>query len=213
MDPIKPRDVLDVLKSANHDSSPGPDGLPYGILYHLPCTHHTLATLFNKVLATGSVPSAWGESLLKLIHKKGSTEDPGNFRPIALSNTIVTTFPTKNKLIDPAVQKAFLPGISGCTEDNAVMEEIIKQIKNTRKTCHIAFFDCADAFGSVPHDLIHHTLERNHIPHNVRGYIKELYSKTTSKGITHSFHSDPFSFKKGVTQGDPLSPIIFVLTF
>ena len=65
----------------------------------------------------------------------------------------------------------------------------------------------------MPHDLIHHTLERNHIPHNVREYIKELYNKTTSKVITNSFHSDPFSFKKGVTQGDPLSPIIFVLTF
>ena len=65
----------------------------------------------------------------------------------------------------------------------------------------------------MPHDLIHHTLERNHIPHNVREYIKELYSKTTSKVITNSFHSDPFSFKKGVTQGDPLSPIIFLLTF
>ena len=169
-DPIKPKDVFNVLKSANHKSSPGSDGIPYGILFNLPCTHHTLATLFNKVLATGAVPSAWGESILKLIHKKGTTDDPGNFRPIALSNTIVktlhlilakrvTTFLTQNKLVDPAVQKAFLPGISGCTEHNAVMEEVIKHIRNSRKTVHIAFFDLADAFGSVPHDLIHHTLE------------------------------------------------------
>ena len=138
------------------------------------------------MLATSAVPAAWGESILKLIHKKGTTEDPGNFRPIALSNTIVktlhlilakrvTTFLITNKVVDPAVQKAFLPGISGCTEHNAVMEEIIKHIKHTRKTAHIAFFDLADAFGSVPHDLIHHILEQNQIPHSVRAYIKELY--------------------------------------
>ena len=83
--------MLGVLKSANLNSSPGPDGLPYGILFNLPCTHHTLATLFNKVLATSAVPATWGESSLKLIHKKGTTDDPGNFRPIALSNTIVKT--------------------------------------------------------------------------------------------------------------------------
>ena len=157
-DPIGPRDIFDVLKSSNHKSSPGPDGLPYGILFNLPCTHHILATLFNKVLATSAVPAAWGESILKLIHKKGTTDDPGNFRPIALSNIIVktlhlilakrvTTFLISNKLVDPSVQKAFLPGISGCTEHNAVMEEIIKHIKNTRKTAHITFSDLADALG------------------------------------------------------------------
>ena len=90
--PIRPKDVFDVLKDANHKSSPGPDGIPYGILFNLPTTHHILATLYNKVLATGAVPESWGESILKLIHKKGTTEDPGNFRPIALSNTVVKTF-------------------------------------------------------------------------------------------------------------------------
>jgi hypothetical protein len=124
MSPIKPKEVFKVLKAANHKSSPGPDGIPYGILFNLPCTHHVLATLYKKVLVTGAVPGSWGESILKIIHKKGTTDEPGNFRPIALSNTVVktlhlilakrmTTFLTQNKLIYPAVQKAFLPGISG----------------------------------------------------------------------------------------------------
>jgi len=183
-----------------------------------------MATLFNKVLATSAVPTQWGESIIKLIHKKGTTDDPGNFRPIALSNTVIktfhlilanrtTTYLTKNKLIDPSIQKAFLPGISGCTEHNAVMEEVIKHIKSKKLTAHIAFFDLADAFGSIPHDLILHTLQRNHFPQAVQEYYKSLYSVTKSKVVTKSFQSDPFFFKKGVTQGDPMSPIIFILTF
>ena len=143
MSPIRPKDVSNVLRHANHKSSPGPDGLPFGILHHMPSTHHVLATLFNKVLATNAVPSQWGESIIKLIHKKGTTDDPGNFQPIALSNTIVktfhlilanrtTSFLIVNKLVDPAIQKAFLPGISGCTEHNAVMEEVIKHVKSKK---------------------------------------------------------------------------------
>ena len=107
MSPIRPRDDTNVLKHSNHKSSPGPDGVPFGILYHLPSTHHIMATLFNKVIA-------WGESIIKL---------------------------TKNKLIDPSFQKSFLPGISGCTEHNAVMEEVIKYVRNRTPTSHIAFFD------------------------------------------------------------------------
>ena len=158
---IKPRDVAHVLKNANKKSSPGPDGIPYGILSQLPSTHHILATLFNKILVTGAAPLSWGESIIKLIHKKSTTQDPSNFRPIALSNTIGKTFHlilakrttdylTKNGLIDPTVQKAFLPGISGCTEHNTVMKEVIRDIKHSKHTAHIAFFDLADAFGSVP---------------------------------------------------------------
>ena len=78
----------------------------------------SLATLYNKILATGAATSSWGESLIKLIHKKGPTNNPSNFRPIALSNTIAKAFHlilakrttdhlTRNGFIDPTVQKAF----------------------------------------------------------------------------------------------------------
>ena len=142
MSVIRPRDVKNVLKNANQKSSPGPDGIPYGILTKLPCTHHILASLFNKVLMYGAPPTSWSESIINLIHKKSSTKDPRNFRMIALSNTLgkvfhlllskrTTTFLTENKLIDPSIQKAFLPGISGFTEHNAVMDEIIQDVRKS----------------------------------------------------------------------------------
>ena len=92
MDPIRPKDVKNILKQSNQKSSPGPDGVPYGILSKLPCTHHILSTLFNKVMSNGCPPNSWSESMIKLIHKKGDSKDPRNFRMIALTSTIGKTY-------------------------------------------------------------------------------------------------------------------------
>jgi hypothetical protein len=77
--PIKPKDIKRVLTKANLKSAPGPDGIPYGVLLKLESCHHILATLFNKVFSMGSPPSSWGESVVKLAHKKDDTADPSNF--------------------------------------------------------------------------------------------------------------------------------------
>ena len=97
---------------------------------------------------------------MKLVHKKGDTSTPSNFRMIALSGCIgktyhlllaerLTTYLTVDKFVDPELQKAFLPGINGTIEHNIVMEEIIKDAKAKNLTFHTTFFDLEDAFGSV----------------------------------------------------------------
>ena len=222
--PIKPRDIRNILSKSNKKSAPGPDGITYMTLFKLESTHHILATFFNKVLTSGIHPPSWGESVVKLLYKKGDSADPSNFRMIALTGCIgktyhlllskrLTTFLTANKFIDPTLQKAFLPGINGCIEHNLVMEEILKDAKSKKKTCHITFFDLEDAFGSVPHKLIDKTLERNFVPPHIRTYFHNLYKHSTALVNTKSWRSDPFTFKRGVFQGDPLSPIVFLLVF
>ena len=163
-DPIRPKDVKNVLQRKSSHSSPGPDGIYYGMLKKLPCTHHFLATLYSKLLSNPVPPQSWSRSKVSLIHKKGDTSQPENFRMIALSSTTgkifhqiladrIETFVTDNDFVDRTVQKGFLHGISGCLDHNTLVHEIIKHTKKSRRTVHITWFDLEDAFGSVPHDL------------------------------------------------------------
>ena len=224
MSGIRPKDVKAALKNTNHGSCPGPDGIPFGILFHLPSTHSTLATLFSQVLCHGIPPKSWAQSYISLIHKAGPADKPGNFCPIALGNTIgklfhliiakrMSSYLLHNGLIDKNIQKAFLPGVSGCIEHTRVLTEVVKAARMKKKTIHVAFFDLEDAFGSVPHDLIMSSLSRNFFPPKFIQYLNFHYRNLESCIVTKSWKTDTFAFKRGVVQGCPVSPLIFLITF
>ena len=93
------------------------------------------------------------------------------------------------------------------------MDEVIKDARINRKTIHITFFDLEDALGSVPHNLIEQTLKRNYFPPEVIDFVQNLYANSEAKVVTSSWESEPFPFRRGVFQGDPYSPIIFIQCF
>ena len=72
-------------------------------------------------------------------------------------------------------------------------------------TLHCTWFDLVDAFGSISHSLISHTLLRNEIPPEIQSCIKTLYSSLCATVVTPSWSSSPFSISHGMFQGDPLS--------
>ena len=224
MDPFTLKSIRNLIKSKSNNSSPGPDGITYGLLKKLPCTHHVLATLYSKLLKSPNPPSTWGNSKITLIFKKGETDDPRNFRMIALSSVLGKTFHlllsqrissylTSNGYIDKSTQKAFISKINGVIEHCQCLHEILDHAKFNKRTVHCTFFDLEDAFGSVNHDLISFSLRRFKIPVEIQDYIKNLYSTLNGTVVTKEWSSKKFDFKKGVFQGDPLSPIIFLIVF
>ena len=82
-----------------------------------------------------------------------------------------------------------------------VLDEIISQAKTNKKTVHVTFF------------VIIHTLKRFNVPAEIQLYINTPHNNQLSRVLTDSFSTDGFPFKRGVFQGDPLSPIIFLMVF
>ena len=73
-----------------------------------------------------------------LIHKKESTHDPANFRPITLRSIPLKVFSSavrnnllvylmKNNYTETNVQKGFTPGMTGAYEHTAQLAHIIRQ--------------------------------------------------------------------------------------
>ena len=74
--------VLSHLNSLNPAKSIGPDALPARFLKEISDEIAApLTDIFNHSLSSGVFPSEWKHSVIPL-HKGGSRDDPGTFRPL-----------------------------------------------------------------------------------------------------------------------------------
>ena len=155
-----------------------------------------------------------------MIHKKGVAEDPVNFRPIAsepVSSKVMTslirnrvfTFLIENKFIESDIQKGFWCDISGIVEHTELLSHIIKNAKNKQRQLVVTLFDLKNAFGEVHHSLLTTVLKYHHIPEPIINLVSSLYYKHHISVLTNNFITNPIEIKRGVLQGDCLSPLLF----
>lgn len=207
--PYTEEDVREALKGKSKSSSPGEDQILHGYLTKLTKTHKLMATIFTLIRDSGVAPESWGMSNVILIPKvdreKLNTENPADFRMIALTSNVAKlyhtmessraiSFMTMNKYLDPTAQKAYIHGINGCVEHIKVIQEVIQHAKSNNKTAHITWFDLIDAFGSLSHVLIPYVLHHYHLPNTIINYIKNIYSKLKGLVKTKNWKTEIFEF-------------------
>ena len=107
-------------------SSSGPDGISNSLLRNCAAgLSVTLCHIFNFSFNTHKIPLDWRSAYIAPIHKKGSTSDPGNYRPISLTssccrameqiiNKDILNYLQTNNLMSPS-QHGFLNSRSTCS--------------------------------------------------------------------------------------------------
>jgi hypothetical protein len=217
--PITPREVSCRLQRMKN-TAPGPDGARYAGLRRADPGCHVLALIFSRCMINAKVPAAWKESNTVLIYKAGDRENLGNWRPLSLGNTIaklysgvladrISRWAEDGKRISPQ-QKGFTRH-DGCLEHNFILQSAINQARRTGQELCVAWLDLANAFPSVPHNHIFGTLALLGLPAETIAVIQDLYTATTTRGMTSSGLTAPIPISAGVKQGCPLSPVIFDL--
>ena len=60
--------------------------------------------------------------------------------------------------------------MSGCVEHTYLLNEALKDAKKNRRQIVVSWVDLANAYGSVPHNLIQFALEWYHVPECIRNF-------------------------------------------
>ena len=152
--------------------------------------------------------------------KKEATDDPSNFRPIALMSCIykllmgiiakrLTSWAITNNLLSNE-QKSAHPS-EGCYEHTFLLQSIVGDARRLQKNIYLAWLDLKNAFGSIPHSAISTTLSHMGIPPSLIEFIMNAYTGASTRILT-SVGLTEVPVLAGVKQGCPLSPILFNLT-
>ena len=123
----------------------------------------------------------------------------------------MTSYMTENGYINTAIQKGGIPGFSGCLEHTGVLSQMICEAKASKGNLTVVWLDLANAYGSIPHALIHAALDHYHIPQHIKGMITSYFGGIQLRFKTAHFTTQWQSLEKGIVTGCTISPILFVM--
>lgn len=217
---LQPDEILNSLKGLNNKKSPGTDGLTtefYKFFWN--DIKEYLLNSFNYSLETGELSIEQRRGIITLIPKKDKDKRHlKNWRPISLLNTDykILTKTLANRLckILPDIinedQTGFIKGrYIGC--NIRLLEDMIHYTAVSNTPGIILNIDFEKAFDSINWRFIEKTLETFNFGSNFIFYIKTLYNNITSTVINNGNISGWFPLERGVRQGCPISPYIFIL--
>lgn len=224
---ITAQDIRHAVKHLKNWSAPGIDGIHNFWWKSLPSTHEVLARQFREVLEDPSkLPEFFTEGVTYMIFKKGDAKDPKNYRPITclstaykiLTSTItskISSHITENNIL-AWEQNGCRRGSRGCKEVLVTDSIVANQARNRKRNLSMGWIDYRKAYDSVPHSWLLRILDIYKIDKNVVNLLKFMMDTwRTRLRVTQNFTSyetEPVYIRRGIFQGDSLSPLWFCLS-
>lgn len=216
--PITVQEISDTIKNLKNNKSPGTDGFP-GEFYKVFAREITpvLCGVFNYALASGDSPKTWSEAIISVLHKEG--KDPTScegYRPVSLlcnDLKILTNIMARRmqrhitKLIKPD-QTGFIPGRQSANNIRRTLN-LISCVKNKSQPAMLLSLDAQKAFDRVKWSFLYQTLANFGFHTTFIDWVKMVYKNPKSRIRVNGCCSEFFSLKRGVRQGDCLSPLLF----
>jgi hypothetical protein len=208
IEPISGDEVARAIKTMAN-TAPGLDKITVQHLRQF--KSNALAAYFNLLLLSGGCPPYLCRSRVTLVPKELNPISADKFRPISVSSMVVRCFHKvlasrwNEKLKLTSLQFAFLRR-DGCLEATSLLHALLSNSASTNSDLSLAFIDISKAFDSISHDTIVRSAVAFGAPPPLANYIAQSYANAVAVFPNSEVHCF-----RGVKQGDPLSPLLFVM--
>ena len=218
---INEEEVIDVLCALDASKSHGYDNLSVRLIKDAaPFIVYPLTYIFNLSLEMGKFPDALKIAKVTPLYKKGSKDDPGNYRPISVLPVIAKVF---EKLVNGRLmdflesndilyrhQYGFRKRYSTKLSLINLVNTLLQAIDKGEITLGI-FIDFKKAFDTINHSILSEKLEY----YGIRGIVLQWFQNYLSNRSQVLCYKDEISSSRkitcGVPQGSVLGPTLFLL--
>ena len=216
-----PEEIKEALFQMQDLKAPGPNG--FLVLFYKefwPIVGETVTQAVVSFFVDGSLPKEANISLIVLIPKTSNPTIVNNFQPISLYNLVykiiskllVAKFrPLLHKIISPC-QSAFIPG-RWIAENQVVVHELLHsfKVRKVKSGFMALMLDLQKAYDRFNWKFIQVVLSNLRFNHTFIKWILTCISSVSFEVLVNGGKSDQFKSNRGLRQGDPLLPYLFII--
>ena len=220
--------LMKIIKKRKNWSAPGADGIQNYWWKTFNDTRHPLIKIFNVLIEDPRNMKEWfAIGMTILLPKAIPLDDVADYRPITCLNTLYKIFTgliaehmkehaQANNLWDKC-QLGTQIGVLGTTDQLLIDNCILEEVKEHRRNLAVSYYDYKKAYDRVYHDWMMMVFRWMKVDVKVFNVIKKLLELWQTKLYIRNERGKMattriINIRRGLLQGDSLSPVAFCLT-